>query len=98
GWAGIARQLGQAGVITLGFQFSTDRGVFLHRFRLALVALFPGFLRHKNFLNYYRSAKGRPIIFKSSNASASVGAVVTIVMSIPCVRLILSSSISGKIV
>src|SRR5262245_59396104 len=54
GWAGVTRQLGEARVITLGLQFSTHRGILLHRRRLALVALKPCFLRHK----IYFSAKG----------------------------------------
>src|SRR5690242_3849551 len=40
-WAGVARQLCQAGVIALCLQFGTQRGVFLHRFSFALVALNP---------------------------------------------------------
>ena len=39
--AGIARQLGQPGVIVLGFQLGTERGILLHRRALALVALDP---------------------------------------------------------
>ena len=46
----------------------------------------------------FASANGKPISFNKSSACVSFGALVTIVMSMPCVRLILSSSISGKIV
>src|ERR1017187_7080520 len=45
--AGVARQFGEAGVITLRLQFGADGGEFLHRCRLALVALLPCFLGHK---------------------------------------------------
>src|ERR1035437_6077563 len=95
GWAGVTRQLRQAGVVALGLQFGAERGVFFHRLRLALVALQPCFFSH---IKNYFSANGKPMSFSKSSASALVGAVVTIVMSMPCVRLILSISISGKIV
>src|SRR6185312_1126644 len=107
GWARVTRQLCQSGVVALRFQFGADGGVFLHRLLLALVALFPCFLRHKILYCFasvaalgvsFASASGKPIIFNRSNASASVFALVTMVTSMPCVRLILSSSISGKIV
>src|SRR4051794_9688417 len=41
GWARVARQLRQSDVVAFRFQFGADRGVFLHRFRLALIALSP---------------------------------------------------------
>src|SRR3954467_14610624 len=47
---------------------------------------------------FARSANGIPISLKSALASSSVRAVVTIVTSKPMLRLILSSSTSGKIV
>src|SRR4029077_11987080 len=47
---------------------------------------------------FARSAKGIPNSLKSDLASSSVRAVVTIVTSKPMLRLILSISISGKIV
>src|SRR5580693_2197079 len=47
GWARVARQLRQSAVIALGLHLRPDRGVFLDRFRLPLVSLYPGFLRHK---------------------------------------------------
>src|SRR5690606_14343903 len=94
GGARVTRQFLQRGVILLLFQFGAQRGVFLHRFGLALIALQPCFLSHTT----YFSANGIPIIFNSSNASSLLRALVTIVMSMPCCRLILSNSISGKIV
>src|SRR5437867_3090118 len=45
-----------------------------------------------------RSLNGMPISLKSDLASSSVRAVVTIVTSKPMLRLILSSSTSGKMV
>src|ERR1044071_1250546 len=45
--AGVARQLGQAGVVALGLEFRPDGGVFLHRIDFFLVAFFPGCFRHK---------------------------------------------------
>src|ERR1017187_5409619 len=45
--AGVAWQLGEAGVIAPGLQFRAHRGVFLHRCGFALVALYPCFLGHK---------------------------------------------------
>src|ERR1039457_2191205 len=93
--AGVARQLRQTGVVALRLQFGADRGVFFHRFFFAVVPLYPCFLGHNK--NYF-SANGKPSIFSRSSPSSLVGAVVTIVMSMPCCRLILSSSISGKIV
>src|SRR5581483_7042211 len=47
GRAGVARQLRQAGVVALGFQFRPERGIFLHRLLLLLIPLFPCFLGHK---------------------------------------------------
>src|SRR5437588_86865 len=47
---------------------------------------------------FARSAKGIPNSLKSDLASSSVRAVVTMVTSKPMFRLILSISISGKIV
>src|ERR1017187_3186520 len=94
-WAGVARQLRETGVVAPGLQFRADRGVFFYRFSFALVALNPCFLGHKI---YYFSASGKPMSFSKSSASASLRALVTTVTSIPCVRLILSNSISGKIV
>src|SRR5438270_2758050 len=47
---------------------------------------------------FVRSEKGIPNSLKSDLASSSVRAVVTIVTSKPMLRLILSISISGKIV
>src|SRR5437899_7957803 len=47
---------------------------------------------------FARSAKGIPNSLKSDLASSSVRAVVTMVTSKPILRLILSSSTSGKIV
>ena len=41
-------------------------------------------------------AKGMPMRVSRSNASSLVSAVVTMVISMPCVRFTLSSSISGK--
>src|SRR5437667_5844275 len=35
-WAGVARQLGQAGVIALGLQFRAQGGVLLHGFHFFL--------------------------------------------------------------
>src|ERR1041385_5560785 len=46
-WTRVARQFGQGGVIALRFEFRPQRGEFLHRGRLALVALQPCLLRHK---------------------------------------------------
>src|SRR5947207_2361741 len=46
---------------------------------------------------FARSLNGMPISLNSDLASASVRAVVTIVTSNPMLRLILSSSTSGKI-
>src|ERR1051325_9371600 len=43
----VARQFGQRGIIALGLQFRPQRGKFLHRGRLALVALQPCLFRHK---------------------------------------------------
>src|ERR1017187_6463422 len=94
-WTGVARQLRQTGVIAFRLQFGADRGVFFHRFFFSVVPLYPCFLGHNK--NYF-SANGKPIIFRRSSPSSLFGAVVTIVMSMPCCRLILSSSISGKIV
>src|ERR1051325_1401320 len=49
-WAGVTRQFRQTGVIAFRFQFSAERGVFFHCLLLALIALFPCFLRHKIIL------------------------------------------------
>ena len=57
--------------------------------------------RHVSFPIYVASdydANGIPNCFSNSRASASVSAVVTILISIPCVRFTLSGLISGKIV
>src|ERR1044071_5382700 len=48
--AGVTGQLRQTSVIAFRFQLSADGGVFLHRLLLALIALFPCFLRHKIYL------------------------------------------------
>jgi len=36
-WAGVARKLGEAGVIALGFEFGADGGVFLYRLSFGLL-------------------------------------------------------------
>src|SRR5882762_7843938 len=45
--AGVARKLGQTGIIFLRFELGAERGVFLHRLALALIAIDPGHLCHK---------------------------------------------------
>src|SRR5215469_254866 len=40
-WAGVTRQLRQTGVVAFRLQFGAERGEFLHRLLLALIALFP---------------------------------------------------------
>src|SRR5450432_1210105 len=47
GGAGIARELGEANVIFLRLELSAEGGVFCHRLALALVAIDPRSLRHK---------------------------------------------------
>src|SRR5256885_14531635 len=41
GRAGVARKLRQTGVILLRLELSAERGVFLHRLALAVVAIYP---------------------------------------------------------
>src|SRR5688572_5973894 len=48
--ARVARQLGQSGVIFLRLQLGAERGIFLYRLLLALVALKPCFFCHITFL------------------------------------------------
>src|SRR5205085_5995923 len=45
--AGVARKLRQTGVIFFRFELGAERGVFFHRLALALVAINPGCLCHK---------------------------------------------------
>src|SRR5262249_44745715 len=85
--AGITRQFSQPRVIPFGFQLGADGSIFPHRRGLSLVSLNPGFFCHKT---YFPSAKGMPMSLSSSIASPSVRAEVTMVMSMPCCRLILS--------
>src|SRR6185437_11545432 len=63
--ARVTRQLRQAGVVAFRFQFGAERGVFLHRLLLALIALFPCFLRHKIYLASVATALGAS--FASAN-------------------------------
>src|ERR1041385_950009 len=45
---GVARQLGQAGVVALRFQFGANGRVFLDHFGLLLVAFNPGSFSHSS--------------------------------------------------
>ncbi len=45
--AGVARKLSQTGVIFLRFELGAQRGIFLYRIALPLIAINPGHLCHK---------------------------------------------------
>ena len=55
--AGIARQLRETGIILLRLQLGAHRGVFLHRRALAVVAIDPGGLGHKEAPNVAAEAR-----------------------------------------
>jgi hypothetical protein len=104
--ARITRKLGETFIVSRRLELSSDLTVTFDRSPLSIVSFYPGFLCHISvsfgFLNQaacaFLSRKGMPSSFKSSRASSLVFAVVTIVMSMPWVRVTLSNSISGKIV
>src|SRR5271170_3237146 len=66
--------------------------------RLAFLFNDPGGLGHSYWGVSLRSEKGMPKRARSSLASSFLRAVVTMVMSMPRLRLTLSSSTSGKMV
>jgi hypothetical protein len=85
-WAGILRQLGESRIVTFSLQLRTDRGVLLYGIRLFLVAGEPGFFGHMlgiGEIEFCYFENGMPISLSRSYASSFVGAVVTMVMSIP---------------
>src|SRR2546422_110449 len=49
-WAGVARQLGQRGIIAFGFELRPQCGVFLDRFGLLLIPFKPCLFCHIIFL------------------------------------------------
>src|SRR5712692_5478480 len=62
--AGIARKLGQTGVIFLRLQLGTQGGVFLDCRALAVVTIDPGFGRHKGTRNLVESPGNSTGIFR----------------------------------
>src|SRR6202162_2093020 len=67
--AGIARQLRETGIIFLRFQLRPHRCVLLHRRALALVAIDPGGLGHKEVRNLSKDVRfANSIIGRGSSA------------------------------